>query len=95
MRYNRRQFVRLVPALGVFTLPVIAAGATHQPVAHWPAPPPKPGSPIDDSFPAQHPSLAKDIVGLSHRDFAKVKEMVQQHPSLAKASWDCSRTSSA
>ena len=30
----------------------------------------------------------KDVVGLSHSNLAKVKEMVQQHPALAKASWD-------
>ena len=30
----------------------------------------------------------KDVVGLSHSNLARVKEMVQQHPALAKASWD-------
>ena len=30
----------------------------------------------------------KDIVGVSHRSLARVKELVQQHPALAKASWD-------
>ena len=53
----------------------------------WPAPPAK-GAPIDDFFPALHPSLMKDVVGLSHSNLARVKEMVQHHPALAKASWD-------
>jgi hypothetical protein len=35
-----------------------------------------------------HPALAKDIVGVAHRDLARVKELVQQHPALAKASFD-------
>ena len=30
----------------------------------------------------------KDVVGLSHSNLARVREMVQQHPALAKASWD-------
>jgi hypothetical protein len=30
----------------------------------------------------------KAVVGLSHSNLAKVKEMVQQHRALAKASWD-------
>ena len=53
----------------------------------WPAPPAT-GSPADDFFPSLHPSLMKDVVGLSHSNLARVKEMVQQHPALAKASWD-------
>jgi hypothetical protein len=44
--------------------------------------------PVDDSFPAQHPALAKEMVRVSHFNLARVKELVQQHPSLAKASWD-------
>jgi hypothetical protein len=53
----------------------------------WPTPP-APGSPVDESFPSLHPSLVKDVVGLSHSNLAHVKEMVQRHPALAKASWD-------
>jgi hypothetical protein len=53
----------------------------------WPAPPAD-GVPPDDFFPSLHPSLMKDVVGLSHSSLARVKEMVQQHPALAKASWD-------
>jgi hypothetical protein len=30
----------------------------------------------------------KDVVALSHSNLAKVREMVQQHPALAKGSWD-------
>jgi hypothetical protein len=89
MSFNRRQFVRLVPTLGAFAWPTIAAGAAQQaPEPVWPAPPPGPGVPVDDSFPSQHPALAKEIVGVSHFGLARVKELVQLHPSLAKASWD-------
>jgi hypothetical protein len=53
----------------------------------WPAPP-APGAPADDFFPSLHPSLMKAVVGLSHSNLPRVKELVQQHPALAKASWD-------
>ena len=53
----------------------------------WPAPPPAPAW-RDESFPSQHPHLVRDIVGVAHRDLARVKELVTAHPSLAKASWD-------
>jgi hypothetical protein len=43
---------------------------------------------VDDSFPSHHPALAKEIVGVSHGNLGRVRELVQQHPSLAKASWD-------
>jgi hypothetical protein len=88
MRYSRRQFMRAAPAFAAFvrlTLPDTIQPGT---VPDWPAPPPPPGSPVDESFPSQHPALAKEIVGVSHFNFARVKEMVTQHPALAKASWD-------
>jgi hypothetical protein len=94
--------MRFVPTLGAFAVPSVAVQAfrpAYQAVAGgapvdsgwsqpgWPAPP-APGSPADDFFPSLHPLLMKDVVGLSHSNLARVREMVQQHPALAKASWD-------
>ena len=92
MAHTRRQFLRIVPTLGAFAAPslVVQAGTAGQPTSaqpDWPAPP-APGAAADDFFPSLHPSLVKDVVGLSHSNLARVKEMVQQHPALAKASWD-------
>jgi len=91
MTYNRRQFLRTVPTLGVFAVPGTGTWYLSQTPAtqlpDWPAPPAA-GSAPDDFFPSLHPSLMKDVVALSHSNLAKVKEMVQQHPALAKASWD-------
>jgi hypothetical protein len=92
MAHTRRQFLRIVPTLGAFAAPslVVQAGTAAQPASaqpDWPAPP-APGAAADDFFPSLHPSLVKDVVGLSHSNLARVKEMVQQHPALAKASWD-------
>ena len=85
---NRRQFVRIVPALGVFTVPAHQLHAQSGGSASWPAPPPVSGAPQDESFPAQHPFLAREMVGVAHGNLARVKELVTAHPALAKASWD-------
>jgi hypothetical protein len=100
MTNTRRQFLRTVPTLGAFAMsdlkvrlgrsdlqvrPGAEPPATAAP--DWPAPPAA-GTPPDDSFPSLHPSLLKDVVALSHSNLGRVKEMVQQHPALAKASWD-------
>ena len=90
MTHTRRQFLRTVPTLGTFAVPGTGTWYLSQAPAtqpDWPAAPAV-GTPPDDFFPSQHPSLVKDMVALSHSNLAKVKEMVQQHPSLAKASWD-------
>jgi hypothetical protein len=84
---NRREFVRIVPVLGAFTVCASRAVAQTSDVPPWPAPPPS-DAPRDDSFPSQHPFLAKEIVGASHGNLARVKELLTRHASLAKASWD-------
>ena len=91
MPHTRRQFLRTVPTLGVFALSAAPRTSHLAPFQaappDWPAPPAA-GAPPDDFFPSLHPSLMKDVVGLSHSNLARVKELVQQHPALAKASWD-------
>jgi hypothetical protein len=90
MTHNRRQFLRTVPTLGVFAVPGTGTWYLSQAPAtqpDWPVPPAA-GAPPDDFFPSLHPSLVKDMVALSHSNLAKIKEMVQQHPALAKTSWD-------
>ena len=98
MMHTRRRFIRIVPTLGAFAVPAFSspvqtAGgflgqspAPGEPV--WPSPEPARGAPVDDSFPSQHVALAREIVGVSHGNLARVRELVQQHPALAKASFD-------
>jgi hypothetical protein len=87
MTYSRREFVRIVPALGAFAVPAPAAQTPGEdPV--WPPAEPARGAVVDDSFPSLHLALARDIVGVSHGNLARVRELVQQHPALAKASFD-------
>jgi hypothetical protein len=40
------------------------------------------------SFPRQDPALARQIVGASHANPARVKELVSASPALARAAWD-------
>jgi hypothetical protein len=100
MRDSRRRFIRFVPALGAFAVPAFgqpstipnpqSALRTPQSTAEpeWPPPEPARGAPVDESFPSQHLSLAKEIVGVSHGNLARVRELVRQHPALAMASYD-------
>ena len=39
-------------------------------------------------FPAQDPELVREVVGASHGNLARVKELVTARPALARASWD-------
>jgi hypothetical protein len=39
-------------------------------------------------FPAQDPALVREVVGVSHRDLKRVRELVERQPALARASID-------
>jgi len=39
-------------------------------------------------FPHQDPKLVQEVVGTSHRNLARVKELVKAHPPLVNAWWD-------
>ncbi len=78
---NRRDLLGLVGAVGVGSL--------------WPLDPPSPrlrrASPpqsVAGNFPAQNVDAVREVVGASHSDLARVKELVTRQPSLAKAAWD-------
>jgi hypothetical protein len=88
MSFSRREFVRIVPALGAFTVSA-DVGMAQEPGAYtWPAAPPADGAPQDESFPSQHAFLTREVVAVSHGNLARLKELVLRRPSLAKASWD-------
>ena len=44
--------------------------------------------PVSETFPAQHPAVVREMVSVSHGNLQRVKELVEAHPSLVKASWD-------
>jgi hypothetical protein len=43
---------------------------------------------VHEAFPRQDPARAKEIVGVSHGNVVRVKELVSASPALARASWD-------
>jgi hypothetical protein len=44
--------------------------------------------PLPDTFPSQSPELVREMVFVSHFDLKRVKELVEERPTMAKASWD-------
>lgn len=49
---------------------------------------PMPGNEVTDAFPSHPPELTREMVTLAHFDLARVKELVEARPSLARAAWD-------
>ena len=48
------------------------------------------GASPPSSFPRQDPALAREVVGASHANLARVKELVSARPALARAAWEWS-----
>ena len=81
-RLSRRRFAATLPLAGLVGA-VLPAGAI---VRAQPAPPS--AAAVADWFPRQDPALAAEVVGASHRDFARVRALVERQPNLAKAAID-------
>jgi hypothetical protein len=79
--------MRIVPALGAFAVSARASMAQTPDVPAWPSAPSEAPT-LEESWPSQHPFLAKEMVGVSHGNIARVKELLARHQTLAKASWD-------
>ena len=75
MALTRRSFLNSAPLI------LAPAVLRSSPVPQFPG---SPGS----SFPSHPPDLAREIVGVSHNNLARVKELVARHPTLSLASWD-------
>jgi hypothetical protein len=43
---------------------------------------------LSPAFPAQDPGIVREVVGASHGNVARVKELVTARPALARVSWD-------
>jgi hypothetical protein len=70
---SRRHLPLLIPAAAT----VVAVGEAAEEKSN-----------IWDGFPRQDPAWSKEVVGASHRDLGKVKELVDEHPTLANATYD-------
>lgn len=87
MGATRRGFLRGLAAAGA-ALGWTAAGgpAPAQETGAVVGPPdPVPGA---LPWPTQPPELAREMVGVSHGNVARVKELLARHPTLANAAWD-------
>ncbi|MFN7978131.1 MAG: hypothetical protein U0P30_08350 [Vicinamibacterales bacterium] len=81
-RLSRRRFATTLPLAGL----VGAVLPPHAIVRAQPAP--AAAASVADWFPRQDPALAAEVVAVSHRDFARVRELVERQPNLAKAAID-------
>jgi hypothetical protein len=84
---DRRRLLTSLPLAGLVgtVLPPAAVVRAQAPPANVAAASPRSAT---DWFPKQDLALAKEVVGVSHRDLKRVRELVERHPSLARASWD-------
>lgn len=83
MSFSRRSFFSLTTGLSALGISAFASKAWGQ------APPPAPYAMLGvDVFPQQALGLVKDAVGASHGNFARIRELVEQQPALARASMD-------
>jgi hypothetical protein len=63
-------------------------GSAPLAVKAWAQAPAAPAMIAAGAFPAQNPSLVREIVGASHGNFARVREAVEKQPALARGSVD-------
>ena len=69
---SRRNFLAIIPA-----------AALIPPFAHTAQ-----DAAVPDGFPRQELAMAREIVGASHGNLPRVKELISARPALARASWD-------
>lgn len=76
---GRRRFVQALPLGGLVgaLLPAAAVARTQAPAAT-----------VGEWFPRQDPALAQEVVGRSHVDITRVRELVEKQPALARAAID-------
>jgi len=89
---TRRHFLELASIAGLGAVAAPAAGAEAPSARSEPAdasgkPAPVP-PPVSDEFPSQAPALAREMVGVSHGNLARVNELLSLRPTLANAAWD-------
>ncbi len=68
----RRDFLKLAPLTVPFSRVLLAA------------PPPA----VTQTFPMQPTDMVREMVSVSHGNVKRVRELVEAHPTLAKAAWD-------
>ena len=85
MSLSRRRFLGTAPAAIV---PALWSSRSSQVPGAQAASAAGTASPLAATFPPQAPDLAREMVGASHANLPRVKELLALHPTLARASWD-------
>ena len=82
MSFSRRSFFSITSGLSALGISALATKA-------WGQAPPLPYAISGaDALPQQDPGLVKDAVGASHGNFARIRELVEKQPAMARASID-------
>ena len=82
MPLSRRSFFSITSGLSALGISALATRA-------WGQAPPLPYAISGaDAFPQQDPGVVKDAVGASHGNFARIRELVERQPAMARASID-------
>jgi len=82
MSLSRRSFFSITSGLSALGIGAFATRAWGQ------APPVTSPIAAADVFPSQDPAVVKEAVGVSHGNFARIRELVERQPALARASID-------
>jgi hypothetical protein len=82
MPLSRRSFFSITSGLSALGISTFATRSWGQ------APPLSYAISGADAFPQQDPGLVKDAVGASHGNFARIRELVEKQPAMARASID-------
>ena len=84
---DRRAFLEGLPlAAAMLALPLAPARAEEAEPSPRPHPPVK--RVVARVGPRQDPAVVREVVGVSHRDLARVRELVERQPALANATID-------
>jgi len=83
MLVSRRAFLTLVPPAALQVTQLAAGDATPAAKATEAA-----HTPVSDAFPTQDADLVREMVGVSHGNVPRVKELLAEHATLANATWD-------
>ena len=85
MFLSRRTFLTLTPLAGLVPASSLAGGRL---IAQAPPGPVSAPASVSATFPSHDPDLAREMVGVSHGNVARVRELLATRPALANASWD-------
>jgi hypothetical protein len=85
MLHQRRRFIKS-SAFGLIGITAFGYSSAQNAVTHMINP--GNGEPLFYRYPSMNDNMVSGIVGASHGNFDKVKELVTKRPELAGASWD-------